>query len=119
MNTITKLRESRNLKQKELANILKISPQALSGYENGYREPDYDILCRIADFFGVTTDYLLHREPDSGYVYSQKDSELTKDEIELLTIYRSIVPELRQNARSMIDQLPKLSQNNKHTKQAD
>ncbi|MER3120759.1 helix-turn-helix transcriptional regulator [Bacillus altitudinis] len=33
-----------------------------ANYERGYRQPDYDTLIKIADFFEVTTDYLLRGE---------------------------------------------------------
>ena len=53
------LREKRGLMQKDVANELKISRQVYNNYELGKREPDYDMLARIADYYEVTTDYLL------------------------------------------------------------
>lgn len=53
------LRKSRKLTQIELAKMLGISRGALSMYEIGQREPDLATLQRIADFFSVSTDYLL------------------------------------------------------------
>lgn len=55
------LRRERNLGQKELAAYLNLSTGTISNYENGVHSPDLDTLCRLADFFGVTTDYLLNR----------------------------------------------------------
>ncbi|MFX4261030.1 helix-turn-helix domain-containing protein [Pelotomaculum propionicicum] len=55
------LRKSKKLTQIKLAKILKISRGALSMYEIGQREPDYATLQRIADYFNVSTDYLLGR----------------------------------------------------------
>ncbi|MBY8913257.1 helix-turn-helix domain-containing protein [Bacillus sp. YC2] len=57
------LREKTNLTQKALAEKLNIPHQNLSNYERGFRQPDYDTLIKIADFFEVTTDYLLRDEP--------------------------------------------------------
>ena len=51
---------SRDVTQKQLAEALGITPQAISYYLNN-REPSYDILVGIADYFDVTTDYLLGR----------------------------------------------------------
>lgn len=58
---IRSLRDSQNLTQKMLAEKLKISNQNLSNYERGFRQPDYETLEKIADFFEVSTDYLLGR----------------------------------------------------------
>ncbi len=55
------LRRERNLGQKELAAYLNLSTGTISNYENSVHSPDLDTLCRLADFFGVTTDYLLNR----------------------------------------------------------
>ena len=56
---IAVLRRSRGWKQAELANKLGISASAVGMYEQGRREPAADILVRMADLFGVTTDFLL------------------------------------------------------------
>lgn len=48
--------------QKEIATSLGLSQQRFSYYANGQREPDSDTLCSIADYFGVSVDYLLGRE---------------------------------------------------------
>lgn len=56
---IVKLRKSRNITQEELAKKIGATRSALSQYEIGTRSPDYDTLKRIADYFEVSTDYLL------------------------------------------------------------
>lgn len=48
-----------NLTQKQLAAALDLSPSALGNYIQGSREPDFETLIRIADYFQVTTDFLL------------------------------------------------------------
>lgn len=60
---ITDLRTERGLYQKELAAILKVSVGTISNYEKGRHYPDPATLCKLADFFGVTADYLLGRTP--------------------------------------------------------
>ena len=54
-----KLRKSRNLTQKEMGAKIGLSKAVVSKYENGIGYPTYDVLIRIAQYFGVTTDYLL------------------------------------------------------------
>ncbi len=58
---ITKLRLEKGIYQKELASYLNLSVGTISNYEQGIHFPDLNTLCKIADFFGVTTDYLLDR----------------------------------------------------------
>lgn len=62
MNRIKELRSERNIKQAELASIVKVSQAALSGYETGKYEADIETYKRIADFFSVSLDYLLGKE---------------------------------------------------------
>jgi transcriptional regulator with XRE-family HTH domain len=52
------LRDEKGETQTKLAEVLGITAQALSYYVNG-REPNFDLLCDIADYYGITTDYLL------------------------------------------------------------
>ena len=54
-------RKSRGLKQSDVAEHLKIAVRSYQYYEGGRRRPDYEGLVELADFLGVTTDYLLGR----------------------------------------------------------
>ena len=58
-NRIKLLREEKNIKQDELAKILSISPSAVGMYERDEREPNDEITLKLAEYFGVSTDYLL------------------------------------------------------------
>ena len=58
---LCKLRKDAGLSQKEAAHKLSISQALLSHYENGIRECGLDFLVRAADFYNVTTDFLLGR----------------------------------------------------------
>ena len=53
------LREDKNLRQKDLADILAIDQRSISFYELGKYEPSLDTLKKIAIYFNVSTDYLL------------------------------------------------------------
>ena len=59
--SLKQLRREKNVLQKELAVYLRCSPGTVSNYENGVHEPDLETLCRMADFFEVTVDFLLGR----------------------------------------------------------
>ena len=58
---ITFLRKERGLSQKQVAADLGISQALLSHYEKGLRECKLDFLIKVADYFEVSTDYLLGR----------------------------------------------------------
>ena len=56
------LRTEKAFSRKELANVLGVSVRLISYWENGQRECDFNMLIKIADYFGVSIDYLLGRE---------------------------------------------------------
>lgn len=58
-NRIKNLREEKNMKQEDLAKILSISSSAVGMYERDEREPNDEITLKLAEYFGVSTDYLL------------------------------------------------------------
>ncbi|MCI8399306.1 MAG: helix-turn-helix transcriptional regulator [Oscillibacter sp.] len=58
---LAELRQDRKMTQEDLAKILYVTSGTISNYENGVHLPDIDKLLNLADFFDVTTDYLLGR----------------------------------------------------------
>lgn len=58
---LTELRKEKGLTQDELGKILGFRDSTISQYETGKRKPDQETLTKIADYFDVTTDYLLGR----------------------------------------------------------
>lgn len=56
------LRESQNLKQKEIAAFINISTRSYSHYERGDRSIPLEILIRLADFYDVSLDYVVGRK---------------------------------------------------------
>ena len=61
-DNIRNCRELMNLSQSEAADKLGINRVNYNRYENNEREPDNEMLIKIADFFGVTVDHLLGRK---------------------------------------------------------
>ena len=61
MNHLRELRKKAGKLQKEVAQDLNLSVQVYCNYENGQREPSYDTLTKLADYFDVSIDYLLGR----------------------------------------------------------
>ncbi len=71
---IRDLREDRDLRQKDMAEYLRCTQVSYSHYELGKRDIPTDVLIRLADFYGTSTDYLLGRTdvkqpyPESKYL---------------------------------------------------
>lgn len=79
MNFAERLKELRNLKgmyQGEIAQILGVTRQAVSQYERGEREPSYEMLEKLADYFNVDMNYLLGREDRSTYYIDPEVAEI-------------------------------------------
>ena len=63
MITLLELRKAQKKTQQDVANYLSVSRQCYNRYETGARECDYNTLIRLADYFGVSVDYLLDHTP--------------------------------------------------------
>nr|DAX05604.1 MAG TPA: Repressor protein CI [Bacteriophage sp.] len=57
---LKELRISKNLSQEELSEILEVGKSSISNWETGKATPTFDMLTKIAQYFGVTIDYLLN-----------------------------------------------------------
>ena len=73
---LKKLREKRNMLQKDLSKELNIATSTIGMYEQGRREPDNATLKKIANYFDVSTDYLL----DNNKPISKTEEELKEKE---------------------------------------
>lgn len=61
---LKELRKSKGLTQIQFANEFNIANGTIGMWESGKREPDFATIQKIADFFGVTVDYLLGRSEE-------------------------------------------------------
>ena len=85
-----------NKTQAQIAQILGLPRETYRNYEVGNREPPLDTLLKMANYFGVSVDYLLGRDEVPGVqMKPAAESELTETEQELLSIYRSVNPALQ------------------------
>lgn len=74
---IKELRQARHMTQVELAKALGLTKQCVSNWENDNVAPSVEMLVKIADYFCVSTDYLLGRDES----HNLNVSELTTEEI--------------------------------------
>ncbi len=59
---LRELRTARHLSQLKLAMDLNMNQNSISRYERGEREADYETLIKLAEYFGVSVDYLLGKD---------------------------------------------------------
>ena len=76
---LRELRLNKGLSQKELGERLGLHNSTISMYERGEREPDFDTLDLIADYFNVDVQYLLGREIGSMYYLDPTAAQMAKE----------------------------------------
>lgn len=88
---LRQLRISRDITQKQLAEKLNIDKRQISKLETQYNEPNLDLLIKLADFFGCSTDYLLGREQEDGLIVIDNSSNTISDiEQHILDVFRNL-----------------------------
>ena len=65
---IRDLREDRDMTQKQMGEILSCSQRVYSNYERGELDIPTEILIKLADFHGVSTDYILNRTDKKTFI---------------------------------------------------
>lgn len=73
---LKELRTKRKITQQQLGDAIHVSKVSISGYENNNRTPDTETLQLIADYFNVTTDYLLGRNHTPEWANKDEVMEL-------------------------------------------
>lgn len=76
---ISDLLETKNMTQRELANLINVTEVTIGRYVNGTREPKGSILSDIARVLEVTTDYLLGRDIET--IAAHHDEDWTEEEL--------------------------------------
>lgn len=108
---LKKLRNGRNLSQKQFAQEIYISPSAISQYETGRTMPSRENLDRIARFFDVSTDYLL-----GSSAIAEKEEQLNQKYCGNITVSElidkciGISDKYRETLLDIVDALQKCSE---------
>jgi transcriptional regulator with XRE-family HTH domain len=91
LQIIDDLIKKSNITRAELLRFLGLSHNSFKNWENG-SIPAIDSISKIADYFNVTTDYLLGRtdKPQSNAPPLSPTAELTPEETEILNLYRAL-----------------------------
>lgn len=88
------LRMLNNKTQKEIATHLGVAINSYSQYENDVRQPSYDMLAKISDYYNVTYDFLLDEYKDVPEYYKDLDNDALYSEI--------VVDDLMMNIRTSL-----------------
>lgn len=96
---IKKLREGKNISQKELAVELGVTDAMISMYENDKKNPSLDVITKIAIYFNVSTDYLLGTE-------TMSDNDLPKN---IRAVARDLLDLPEENRKLAIQMIASLS----------
>lgn len=96
---LKELRKNKNLTQQQLADLFYLNKSSISRYENNSQIPETDLLRKIADFFGVSVDYLLGRTKEEKPPENDFKPNLTKKD--------KLV--IEKEAQQMIDNLEQAS----------
>lgn len=101
-----RLRIERGIYQKQLAAYLHVSVGTISNYENGVHSPDLKTLCKLANYFHVSADYLLDR---TEYIPPIEDLSLPlTDQYSIGSVMDTIIelsPESRQDLAQYLTML--------------
>ena len=81
---LKELRKGKKISQIRLAEMLGVSQATITFWETGKRDPDVSMLMKIADIFGVSTDYLLGRVPMEIKVIKENAPPPSEDEYEIV-----------------------------------
>lgn len=65
---LKELRKAKGMTQNEVAKVIGYSSLSYARYEKGEREPDINTLCKLADYFEVSVDYLISRTVQENFL---------------------------------------------------
>lgn len=104
---LKELRNARKLKQTDIAEVLACSQGVYSRYESGEREPPFDIIKKLAEFYGVSIDYLMGGEATKGQpapAIAQENTPASRT-AEAKRILEGLSPEKYQEALNFLKYL--------------
>ncbi len=89
---LKKLREKKGILQNDVAKALGINSSTYAYYERGEHSPSPEMLCKLADIFGVTVDEILGRTSEPGIFDNARI-----EQPEIVQLYERMTPEEQNN----------------------
>ena len=114
MNTVERilsLIKEKNINQVVLAKAIGVSAGNISDWKTGKANPSYGAIVKLANYFNVSTDYLLCKTDDPSPVNTKKSSQdriLTEDEEKIVNIMNSIPKEYHEEIVRLMEAAVKL-----------
>ena len=106
---LRELRNENKATQSDMANLLGLTTNAYQSYERGTSEPSCKALCILADFYKVSTDYLLGRTPVRAMnilpVGALSEEEVKDIDAAIVTGYTQLSLETRRMFIKMLEDL--------------
>lgn len=113
---ILELRKEHGISQQQAANAIGISQSTIAKIEIGRNEATASTIRKLADFFGVSSDFLLGRTDDLGTpLPSLSGDDYTEEERDLVSAYRELDPSLQKLLWNMIETWQKNTASEKET----
>lgn len=105
-NNLKDLRETRNITQGQLAEYLQVSRPTIAGYETKSRQPDFEKLEKIANYFHVSIDYLISGSEAANIdIHLKKEPNEKSLDRDVIMAYRKLSLESKQNVLKYIELL--------------
>ena len=95
------LRREKKLSQAALAEAIGVGQSSIASYERDERKPSYEVLCLLADYFEVSTDYLLGRT-DVPHMYSHEAADVQGGSWQIFSNAKDLPPEGREQVERQI-----------------
>ncbi|KMN42304.1 MULTISPECIES: helix-turn-helix domain-containing protein [Bacillus] len=110
---IKELRKNNKITQEQLGNAIGVSKMAISYFEKGKKSPGRESLEKIADYFDVTTDYLLGRSEDPE-LNEEENKIVTEEGKNILALIESLPEDERKKAWEQLEMYVTYMQNKKN-----
>lgn len=110
---IKELRKNKKISQEQLGNAVGVSKMAISYFEKGKKAPSRETLEKIADYFDVTTDYLLGRSEDPE-LNEEEDKIVSEEGKNILALIESLPEDERKKAWEQLEMYVTYMQNKKN-----
>lgn len=111
---IKELRKNSKMTQEQLGDAIGVSKMAISYFEKGKKSPGRESLEKIADYFGVTTDYLLGRSADPE-LNEDEDKIVSKEGKNIMAIIESLPEDERKKAWEQLEMYVNYMQTKKNS----
>ncbi|MDA1652693.1 MULTISPECIES: helix-turn-helix domain-containing protein [unclassified Bacillus cereus group] len=111
---IKELRKNSKMTQEQLGDAIGVSKMAISYFEKGKKSPGRESLEKIADYFGVTTDYLLGRSADPE-LNEDEDKVVSKEGKNIMAIIESLPEDERKKAWEQLEMYVNYMQTKKNS----